>query len=78
MIFDGAKSLFPLALSGTVCGFINMFPLIGGALMQQGIGSLLEYFASQRIAESTSFTLAFLVYPICALLPGPCLELQGT
>ena len=68
VIFDGAKSLFPLALSGTVCGFINMFPLIGGALMQQGIGSLLEYFASQRIAESTSFTLAFLVYPICALL----------
>ena len=68
VIFDGAKSLFPLALSGTVCGFINMFPLIGGALMQQGIGSLLEYLASQRIAESTSFTLAFLVYPICALL----------
>ena len=68
VIFDGAKSLFPLALSGTVCGFINMFPLIGGALMQQGIGSLLEYLASQGIAEGSAFTLSFLVYPICALL----------
>ena len=68
VIFDASKSLFPLALSGTVCGFINMFPLIGGALMQQGIGALLEYCASLGLAQGASFSLAFLVYPVCALL----------
>lgn len=66
VVFDAAKVLFPVSLSGTVCGFINMFPLIGGALMQQLIGGIISLFISQGMNVEEAFTSTFSVYAVCA------------
>lgn len=68
VVFDAAKVMFPVSLSGTVCGFINMFPLIGGALMQQFIGGLISFFLGRGMEADKAFTSTFLVYVVCALL----------
>ncbi|MDR1126206.1 MAG: MFS transporter [Deltaproteobacteria bacterium] len=43
MIFSAAKELFDVSLAGTVSGFINMFAFAGAAVLQQGMGLLVEY-----------------------------------
>lgn len=68
VVFDAAKVLFPVSLSGTVCGFINMFPLVGGAVLQQLIGWLIGIQLERGIEISQAFTSTFLIYFIGAAI----------
>jgi len=40
--FTSAKELFPVAIAGTSVGLVNIFPFLGGALMQPLVGWLLD------------------------------------
>ncbi|MFH1059657.1 MAG: MFS transporter [Pseudomonadota bacterium] len=40
--FTTAKELFPVAMAGTAVGLINLFPFLGGAVMQPLVGWLLQ------------------------------------
>lgn len=52
--FTANKELFPVAISGTATGLINLFPFLGGAIFQPVLGSLLESYGR----EGDMFTLA--------------------
>lgn len=45
--FTANKELFPVAISGTSTGLINLFPFAGGALFQPIAGMILERYGSQ-------------------------------
>jgi len=68
VVFDAAKALFPVFLSGTVCGFINMFPLVGGALLQQAIGFIINTQMTGGVEMAQAFTTTFIVYCAIAFL----------
>lgn len=40
--FTAAKELFPVRIAGAATGLVNLFPFLGGALLQPFIGGLLE------------------------------------
>lgn len=40
--FTSAKELFPVEIAGTATGLVNLFPFLGGAVMQPLLGMLLE------------------------------------
>lgn len=40
--FTMSKELFPVRIAGTAVGLVNLFPFLGGALMQPAVGYLLE------------------------------------
>jgi sugar phosphate permease len=40
--FTMSKELFPMGIAGTAVGLVNLFPFLGGALMQPAVGYLLE------------------------------------
>ncbi len=40
--FTMTKELFPVGMAGTAVGLVNLFPFLGGALMQPAVGYLLE------------------------------------
>ena len=40
--FTAAKELYPVSISGTAIGLINLFPFLGGALLQPFVGFVLE------------------------------------
>lgn len=62
VVFDAATALFPRALSGTVCGFINIFPLIGGALFQFVMGLIIHTLRAHDTPADSTFAAAFLLY----------------
>lgn len=68
VVFDAARAIFPVGMSGTVCGFINMFPLVGGALMQQAMGVALELLENNGFSQLAAFELAFTIYLACAIV----------
>ena len=43
LIFSSACQYAPLAYSGTVTGFVNMFTMIGGSLLQPLVGYLMQW-----------------------------------
>lgn len=51
--FTANKELFPVAISGTATGLINLFPFAGGAVFQPVLGSILESYGR----ENDMFTL---------------------
>ncbi len=40
--FTMCKEFFPVRIAGTVVGLVNLFPFLGGAIMQPAVGYLLE------------------------------------
>jgi sugar phosphate permease len=40
--FTTTKELFPIEIAGTSVGTVNLFPFLGGALMQIGLGEVLD------------------------------------
>ena len=40
--FTATKELFPVQIAGTSTGLVNLFPFLGGALLQPFMGYLLE------------------------------------
>lgn len=67
--FTTAKELFPNRIAGTATGFINLFPFLGGALLQPFLGYVLE--SHGRISGAFTpegYGRAFLVLFFCALV----------
>ncbi|NLC70822.1 MAG: MFS transporter [Desulfuromonadaceae bacterium] len=53
--FTMTKELFPAELAGTAVGLVNLFPFLGGALMQPLVGYLLQ----TRVAAGADFAAAY-------------------
>ena len=67
--FTATKELFPATISGTAIGLVNLFPFLGGALLQPFIGFILEKEgAVNGVYSVTAYRSAMLVFFICALL----------
>lgn len=71
--FTTTKELFPLEIAGTSVGAVNLFPFLGGAMMQPFLGWLLEQYP--RSASGTygldgykAMFLTLLIISIIALL----------
>ncbi len=62
VLFGAAVDLFPVAFSGTVTGFINMFPFAGGAVLQQGMGWAINLLQERGLPASEAFAASFSVY----------------
>lgn len=63
------RNAFPGKLAGTATGFANFFFLAGGALMQQGIGWLLDLHGySASGGGSQHYDKAFIAYFVCAVV----------
>ncbi|MBU0991626.1 MAG: MFS transporter [Proteobacteria bacterium] len=60
--FTTNKELFPVSISGTATGLINLFPFVGGAVFQPVLGGVLEHYGKLN----GMFTLAG--YKACFLL----------
>jgi sugar phosphate permease len=52
--FTAAKEMFPVQIAGTAIGLINLFPFLGGAILQP----LLGYFLERQGGMGNAFTLA--------------------
>ena len=64
-----AKELFPIAISGTSVGMVNLFPFIGAAVFQVLIGAVLTAGSHGQAAYSTeSFRYMFIICAIDAAL----------
>ncbi len=68
--FTSSKELFPVEIAGTAVGLVNLFPFLGGAVMQPVIGMVLE--AQGRTAAGTfspeTYGKAFLLYFFASLI----------
>jgi sugar phosphate permease len=78
--FTSAKELFPVSIAGTSVGLVNLFPFLGGAVMQWAVGLVLDYMGSTSGRYSAeAFGGAFLLYFGCALAALLCaLRLKET
>jgi len=68
--FTATKELFPVQIAGTSTGLVNLFPFLGGALLQPVMGHILEVHGKTL---DDSFTLegyktAFYVMLACAVV----------
>ncbi len=79
--FTAVKELFPVRLAGTAIGLMNIFPFVGGAVLQPVLGSILE---SAGRTENGGFTLAgyeqafFMLFVSSLVTMGVCLALKET
>jgi sugar phosphate permease len=68
--FTSSKELFPVEMAGTAVGLVNLFPFLGGAVMQPVVGIVLE--SQGRTAAGTfspeTYGKAFLLYFFAALI----------
>jgi sugar phosphate permease len=58
--FTTAKELFPVQIAGTATGLVNLFPFLGGAVLQPVAGLVLEARAAD--GPTAAFQAAFLLY----------------
>ena len=65
-LFSAAVALFPVAWAGTVTGFMNIFPFLGGALLQQAMGGVIETLGARGLEPAQAFSLAFALYTATA------------
>ncbi len=68
--FTSSKELFPVEIAGTAVGLVNLFPFLGGAVMQPVLGMVLE---AQGRDPSGAFSAgaygqAFLIYFFASLV----------
>lgn len=67
--FSAAKELFPIQISGTAIGLINLFPFAGGAVFQPLVGIILEHNGKIDGAYTLSgYQQAFGVLLACSLI----------
>jgi sugar phosphate permease len=68
--FTSSKELFPMEMAGTAVGLVNLFPFLGGAVMQPVLGMVLE--AQGRTPQGTfspeTYGKAFLIYFFASLI----------
>lgn len=65
--FAAAKELFPVHLSGTSVGLINMFPFVGAMIMQPLVGWLLQVAkaaegGAEGVYSVNAYSFAFMAY----------------
>ncbi len=81
------KELFPLEITGTSVGTVNLFPFVGGAVMQMAIGWLLDSYPKTQSGsytlEAYSGMLLFVLVTavialICSLLLKETFPREGT
>ncbi len=65
IIFTMGKEVLPAQYAGTATGLINIFPFLGGAVLQQLIGGLIEL--QSETPDLEVFAHAFTVFPFFAL-----------
>lgn len=56
LIFPTACRYAPLAYSGTVTGFVNMFTMLGGSLLQPFVGFVMQQHATPNGSSPLSYT----------------------
>ncbi|MFH1034698.1 MAG: MFS transporter [Pseudomonadota bacterium] len=67
--FTTAKELFPVSIAGTATGLVNLFPFLGGAVLQPVLGLILEHQEKVNgIHDAAGYGRAFLVYVLAAAL----------
>jgi len=67
--FAATKELFPISIAGTSIGLVNLFPFVGGAVMQPLLGTVLENGGKvDGIFTVTAYRQAFVVLLGCALV----------
>ena len=71
MIAAVAKELFPIAISGTAVGAINLFPFAGGAIFQVLIGAVL----TAQSLDQGQYTTAGFQHMFLICLAGALLSL---
>lgn len=73
--FTSAKELFPVEIAGTSVGLVNLFPFLGGAIMQPTLGLVLDGHGRGPDGYSPeAYASAFLLYFAAAILAfvGAC------
>lgn len=77
VLFAAAKELFGVKYAGTVAGFINIFPFMGGAAVDMGISSGASLFSSYTHAFIllTLAATASLILAIFIKCPAPRLRM---
>lgn len=67
--FSATKELFPVQISGTSIGLINLFPFAGGAVFQPVVGWVLQgHQVDTNVYSVTGYQSAFAVLLCCALI----------
>jgi sugar phosphate permease len=67
--FTTTKELFPVQIAGTSTGLVNLFPFLGGAILQPIMGLLLERAGRVEGAFTvTGYQHAFLALFVCAVI----------
>ena len=67
--FTTTKELFPLSIAGTSTGLVNIFPFLGGAVLQVLVGLRLEgQGPAVAVYSPQAYGRAFLVFFIAALI----------
>jgi sugar phosphate permease len=67
--FTTTKELFPVSIAGTATGLVNLFPFLGGAVLQPVLGLILE--GQERVGgihNAAGYGRAFLVFVLAAAL----------
>ncbi|HOD15675.1 MAG: MFS transporter [Spirochaetes bacterium] len=72
--FAAAKELFPVQIAGTSTGLVNLFPFLGGAIFQPGLGHILERYG--KVAGS--FTVDGYEAAFFILFCSSCLALVSS
>ncbi len=71
--FASTKEMFPLHLTGTATGFVNVFPFLGAAIMQPLLGAVLEALGGRgAVYGAATYGRAFGLYLACAVAALAC------
>jgi sugar phosphate permease len=71
--FSATKELFPVQITGTSIGLINLFPFAGGAVFQPVLGGILQsHEVSENVYSVAGYHAAFIVLLCCALAALCC------
>jgi sugar phosphate permease len=67
--FTSSKELFPVSIAGTAVGAVNLFPFLGGAILQPLVGFLLERFSQGGAPyPAQAYGRAFVVLLVSSVL----------
>ncbi|MFB3788219.1 MAG: MFS transporter [bacterium] len=66
--FAAVKESFPVRITGTAMGLVNVFPFLGGALMQPAVGLILDWYGKNPAGYPlAAYRSAFGLYLLSAL-----------
>lgn len=67
--FTTCKELFPVEIAGTSVGLVNLFPFMGGAVMQPVVGMVLESWGKGPAGyPAQAYSQAFMLFVACAVI----------